>query len=313
MKTKWILLTMFLLAGSFLVAGDGQRVRRGTNQVERLDTDGDGQISKEEFQANSDKQFDKMDANGDGVLTEDELGRRTRSRDRSGKRSERSGKRGKRGEHTGNRGSGRLVLIADADHSLDVTAEEWSTFISAVSAEDGINVDGEKLTALLPERGDRGAEMPQIALEDLQAGFERMDKNDDGQLSEDELPKMRTRRGRMRGALGGMLLLKAADGDDVPGISGEEWSSFLDSLDADDAGVLNVETLAERISEAHGTDGGERRPPFDRILDLDRDGSVEIEDLQAVYARLDKNGDGDITEDELTSPKRRRGNRRGKR
>jgi len=301
MKTKWILPTFLLLAGSFLVAGDQQRVRGGMNMVENLDTNGDGQISKEEYMARTDERFQAMDVNGDGVLTEDEIptGRRHR-REASGKS----------GQRMGRRGPGHLIMVADADQSQDVTAAEWSAFIDAITAEDGLNVDPEKLMSLLPERTGRGMgdrARPEIALADLQACFARMDENSDGMLSEDEFPKMRTRRGAHR-AFGGMLLLKVAESDGEPGISSEEWSAFLNGLDADAAGVLDVEALAVRISEACDIDANnERRPPFDRILDMDRDGSVEIEDLEAVFARLDRDGNGAISEEEMSPPRRRRG------
>lgn len=51
------------------------------------DTNGDGLVSRQEFQAASDKRFDRMDKNGDGVLSEDERPQR-RGHHRRGKRGE---------------------------------------------------------------------------------------------------------------------------------------------------------------------------------------------------------------------------------
>lgn len=41
--------------------------------MEKVDTNGDGMISKEEFMARHEEQFAKMDADGDGNLTKDEM------------------------------------------------------------------------------------------------------------------------------------------------------------------------------------------------------------------------------------------------
>ena len=40
----------------------------GARAMERLDTDGDGRISRAEFAAASQERFQRMDANGDGFL-----------------------------------------------------------------------------------------------------------------------------------------------------------------------------------------------------------------------------------------------------
>ena len=41
--------------------------------MERIDTDGDGVISKAEFMAKHEEKFAKMDTDGDGNLTKDEM------------------------------------------------------------------------------------------------------------------------------------------------------------------------------------------------------------------------------------------------
>lgn len=41
--------------------------------MERVDTDGDGQVSKAEFMAKHEEKFTKMDANGDGFVSKDEM------------------------------------------------------------------------------------------------------------------------------------------------------------------------------------------------------------------------------------------------
>jgi Ca2+-binding EF-hand superfamily protein len=44
--------------------------------AERLDTNGDGMVSKDEFLAKAKSRFARLDKNGDGFLTADEIGRR---------------------------------------------------------------------------------------------------------------------------------------------------------------------------------------------------------------------------------------------
>lgn len=46
---------------------------RGEKMMERIDTDGDGVISKAEFMAKHEEKFTQMDTNGDGSLSKDEM------------------------------------------------------------------------------------------------------------------------------------------------------------------------------------------------------------------------------------------------
>lgn len=49
--------------------------RFGGQMFDRMDTDHDGNVSKAEFQAASDKMFQRMDKNGDGIIEKDEMQR----------------------------------------------------------------------------------------------------------------------------------------------------------------------------------------------------------------------------------------------
>lgn len=49
------------------------QVTATTDYLERMDTDGDGRVSLEEYLAWMSYAFERMDRNGDGVLTADEL------------------------------------------------------------------------------------------------------------------------------------------------------------------------------------------------------------------------------------------------
>ncbi len=44
-------------------------------KMKKIDTDGDGAVSKDEFMAHAEKKFAKKDKNGDGVLSSDEMKR----------------------------------------------------------------------------------------------------------------------------------------------------------------------------------------------------------------------------------------------
>lgn len=50
-------------------AGRQQQMQQ---RLKEIDSNGDGNISKAEFQAHGDKRFNKMDSNGDGLISPDE-------------------------------------------------------------------------------------------------------------------------------------------------------------------------------------------------------------------------------------------------
>ena len=52
--------------------GSGSGGGRGAMMFDRYDTDGDGKITQDEFQAGHNERFDQMDLNGDGAVTQDE-------------------------------------------------------------------------------------------------------------------------------------------------------------------------------------------------------------------------------------------------
>lgn len=81
MKKITVLAFAIALAGASLTAcaannNNGGSSRGGQQQppsFDQLDTNSDGQLSKDEVKGPLANDFDKLDANGDGVLTEDEL------------------------------------------------------------------------------------------------------------------------------------------------------------------------------------------------------------------------------------------------
>ena len=81
---KLIALTFVMSASSLAIAASdtttppaqgqmkAQMQQKMQQHLKETDTNGDGNISKEEFMASCEKRFAKMDANGDGQITPEE-------------------------------------------------------------------------------------------------------------------------------------------------------------------------------------------------------------------------------------------------
>lgn len=185
-----------------------------------------------------------------------------------------------------------VMAALDADHDGVVTAGEWAKAPEVLRS---LDRDGDgTLTAIelrpaMFGRGGRGREgegqhehegggaRPANDSARVVDTYMAFDKNGDGVLTKDELPE------RMQGLL--------ARGD------------------ANQDGKLTREELTKLAGAAASSGGGERRsadgPPPDPIftaLDTDHDGKVspaEIAQAAAALAKLDKNQDGRLTEDEV--------------
>ncbi|MEM7164080.1 MAG: hypothetical protein AAF581_01375 [Planctomycetota bacterium] len=113
--------------------------------------------------------------------------------------------------------------------------------------------------------------------------MERFDENGDGKLEKGEVPEMM-------------------------------WERIA-GLDGNNDGAIT----ADEINSATGNRGerGERRRrgnPIVDALDTDKDGKLSKAEIAAASASLltlDKNGDGELTNDELRGPRRGRGGERG--
>jgi Ca2+-binding EF-hand superfamily protein len=53
--------------------GQGYRTDRAEARFNRLDTNNDGVLSKDEVRSSGERKFTRMDSNGDGVITQDDL------------------------------------------------------------------------------------------------------------------------------------------------------------------------------------------------------------------------------------------------
>jgi len=66
-------LSLGLLATAPVLAkGPGYGGGRGAKMFDRYDTDGDGKVTQDEFQAGHNERFERMDLDGDGAVTQDE-------------------------------------------------------------------------------------------------------------------------------------------------------------------------------------------------------------------------------------------------
>jgi len=181
-------------------SGHGKRHRHGGADREppaaeemlakRLDHDGDGIVTISDLQAI----FDQLDQDGDGALDEADRPEKPRTRP-MGRRA---------------RKAGRFILaVADADESGDVSADEWQSFKDSLGADENGVFDALTIIDLLPEPPEdsrltdktdeeRAAKLARVLdrdrddlleLSDLDSVFDRLDRDDDGALSADELAK----------------------------------------------------------------------------------------------------------------------------
>lgn len=84
------------LSSGYMVADGHEGKKMCKKKMKKMDTDGDGSVSKDEFMAHAEKKFAHKDKNGDGVITRDEMKRM--KKDKEGKCGEGKCGEGKCGE-----------------------------------------------------------------------------------------------------------------------------------------------------------------------------------------------------------------------
>ena len=145
--------------------------------------------------------------------------------------------------------------------------------------------------------------------------FRRLDSNRDGTLTAADFEgagrrsRGRSRRGGRDGRgrddfrrrLGGRLL-RSADADGNDEVSSAEWKALLDTLGADDEGVVDTRKLGDLLPGRRPGGGGGRGDFGERMLGmLDRDGDerVELADLEPLFAEADRDESGTLEVGEL--------------
>lgn len=138
-------------------------------------------------------------------------------------------------------------------------------------------------SAVTPAEYDRGADR-----------FAKLDRNADGRITASDFEK-EADGGPPRGY---MLRLwsqlgRTADLNHDGQVPPAEWRTFVGGLPTGDDGVLGKTALPF----LQNTQGIARRAP--RMFDADKDGDLTPDDLDALFGRLDVNGDGTLQRAEL--------------
>lgn len=144
--------------------------------------------------------------------------------------------------------------------------------------------------------------------------FTRLDADNNGQLSREEMRAMRGERGG-RGHRGGGHQLTRADANSDGSITRDEFLArpiaMFDRLDADNNGVISAAEQPQRRERGDRQARGERRerPNFDANSDR-QISSAEFASMGAqMFERLDANSDGRVTRAEAEAARPQRGGR----
>ncbi len=181
-------------AAGFAMAQDSAQPQRQFG-IFQSDSNSDGVVTRQEFDAGRDARFASLDANNDGQLTRDEM--------RAG--------RGDRGHRGHRRGGMHSMRNADANNDGNITREEFLARPNQMFDRLDANNDGVISADERPQRGERGerGERPnrdangdgQISRAEFAAMgasmFDRLDANNDGRVTREEAEAARPhRRGR---------------------------------------------------------------------------------------------------------------------
>jgi len=132
--------------------------------------------------------------------------------------------------------------------------------------------------------------------------FSNLDRNGDGVITEADFTMRRRRPGGNRDATDrdaqvartlGDMFGTFLNRDGKPGLANAEWKKMITSLQPDGKGVIAKASLRLLMGEeGEGRMAGFVGDGLARSFDRNEDGDITVDDLTAVFAALDKNGDG---------------------
>ncbi len=119
--------------------------------------------------------------------------------------------------------------------------------------------------------------------------FDELDKNKDGKLSRDEMPRWHARggdghrgMGRHHRGHGGQGFLRAMDSNHDGRVSAAEYQAFFERMDVNKDGFIDQ---ADREARAK-----QRREEWFRNADTDKDGKLSPAELEAARAKMGSHG-----------------------
>jgi len=208
---------------------------RAGERFDRLDADGDGTISREEFLAatgeRAETMFQRMGPNEDGVVT-----RSARERGGWGRHN-----RGPRGDH------GRSMRGMDSEQRAERLSERAAEEFARLDTDgDGV-ISLEEFEAGLQARVERFAERRQNRGERMEQRAERRGEGRHRGMRGEGRAEMRGMHGQMRSMMrDGMNL------DDFSGLMEERATARFDALDADSDGTISREEFLASVEGRAG-------------------------------------------------------------
>lgn len=127
-----------------------------------------------------------------------------------------------------------------------------------------------------------------------QQSFKRLDIDGDGWITEADLSSPARDQHAMESMMGDVVGWLADENKDDT-VTRDEWRAVLDGLDPDADGVASPEALAQTGLEGPMLGG------IIFILDRDRDGKLQVVEMDALFRQLDKNGDEVLAGDEIVN------------
>jgi Ca2+-binding EF-hand superfamily protein len=284
----------------------------------QMDANKDGKLTKDEMPERMRDNFARLDADGDGVVSQEEfaqIGRQAGKRPPGAPGAPPQNDQAKAFELTDTNKDGKITkdeVPAEKRDSFDKVVERLNPGKDFLTKEQYLAQGG----GAAPAAGQRPNPGGPMNRGDLEALFDRTDANSDGKLTKDEIPEERP---GMRGILErsggnsidkeqfvrGMTAMMAQFGGQQPrpeGAPRPDGAPRPEGARPDGAGQRPEGSPPRRPDGAPGGPPGGPGGGLFGALDTDRNGELstaEIVGAGSSLLKLDKNGDGKLTSDEV--------------